>query len=209
MLTDDKLETPQTPAGTETPKPLTGNEGNTVSEAQYQGLQKQYQKLFDEHKTKVTELSQLGGQVAELQTQLTSTQANQASFIKDLETTKANLGERDTTIQGLQSELSRWKLVQSEFPDLVSVAHLVPTGDEEAMRTALKELGGMVTRLTEEKMRVAMAGVTPPAGGGRAQPAMLSLEELGKKLEETAGTPAYAQWGDMWSKRVQEEQKKG
>lgn len=194
----------QTPtAVTVEPKPSGENASNVVDHAIYAGLQKRYEVLNSKHTDRENQVKSLGEQVADLQSQLSTATQGQQSLTETLTGLQATVAEKDKTLTALAAEKSRWGIASTEFPNLAAVSHLVPVGEEDAMRTAFKELSAVVDTLSEQKAKDMVVGTTPPAGGGRAHPAALTNDELQRKLFETAGSEDYQKYADILLTRME------
>ena len=193
----------QTP-GEVTPqaKPQEGNDAEYIERSAYVGLQRLTQKLTDEKKALEDKLGGTERKVSELEVQLaTSTQARDGLTDKVTQMT-SQIADHEQQVQQQSAEIARWNLVRDEFPDLVSVAHLVPLGSTEEMTKGLRDIGSAVAAMAEGRAQAQMAGVVPRAGGSAQQKPTLTDEQLWELIDANAGTAEGRKYSDMWEERT-------
>ena len=162
-------------------------------EAQYKGLQKTYNTLFESNKALRTEHEALTADSLTLKNQVESLENDQGSFKSQFETLQGEYGKLESKLGELESKSARTDMIIRDYPELLpfEAQGLLPTvedGDPEALKVkldAFKEtMGERVNKEIDEELDGAGPGNT---GGGNA-PEPKRADILGKMMR-IAGDP--------------------
>ena len=186
------------------PESQPSNEPKTVDKSVYDGLQRRYQRSYDQNKAIEAERDQLAEKVASLESMINNLDREKSALTTSMADLQSKVANGKSALGMAQSELAKWDLVRKEFPHMAKVAHLVPAGEPDTMRDHFKEMGSLVKTLTDEQVTRSLKGTLPPAGGGRQEPAVMSDKNLWDKLESLdprRDSAEYRTLSDEWDRR--------
>lgn len=163
-------------------------------EARFKGLQPLFQQEQQKRITLESLVTQHTQTVEQLRQQIGSLEANTA-------TAQEALAERDDTLESLQFDLQtqqaenqKFRMIASEFPNLLAFSAHIPTVvDEAEQKEALQEWQDLVAKeidaQVQTKVSDAVRASYPTASPARGADAIPKMEDVLKTLEETAGNP--------------------
>jgi chromosome segregation ATPase len=184
--TEATTKKPEANVSSKTPEPAKGQDW----ESAYKGLQRKYDKLFDEHNQLLGTENELNASIEELKQQVrTATTEKDQISIKNVEASEK--------IEGLQSQVNafnatieRQKLIMSDYQDLApfEAKGLLPSAQtEEEMRSVFdsfrETLGSQVQTATDEKVKGIGTGKTEPK-----EPKPLDADQIYNEMQSLAGT---------------------
>lgn len=162
-------------------------------EAQYKGLQKTYNTLFESNKSLRTEYEGLTAESLTLKNQLEALESDQGTFKGQFDKLQGEYGKLETKLGELESKSARTDLIIKDYPELLpfEAQGLLPTVEDsnpEALKAKLDAfkatMGDRITKELDEELEGAGPGNT---GGGNA-PEPKRADLLGKMMR-LAGNP--------------------
>jgi TolA-binding protein len=159
-------------------------------ESAYKGLQRKYDKLFNEHTQMESQIIDLNETIEGLKQQVKTANTEKDQIASKHVETSEKLQGLEAQINISQATIERQKLIMSDYQDLApfEAKGLLPQAQtEEEMRTVFdsfrETLGNQVESKTDEKIKGVGPGKTEPA-----EPKPLDADQLYNRMTALAGT---------------------
>jgi chromosome segregation ATPase len=194
------------PANDSKPAAQSKPEGGQNWESAYKGLQKKYDKLFQEHTETLGTVDELNATIEELKlgVRTANTEKDQIAT-KHVETTEKSDGLQ-AQLNTANQTIERQKLIMSEYQDLApfEAKGLLPSAQtQEEMKSVFdsfrETLGSQVDTATEDKVKGVGPGQTE-----EQTPQPLNADQIYDRMQALAGTNdpeerrEWQQLNDQW-----------